>query len=226
MSKLNVPPPPSTTHLSSHQGISYFPLTRLSSPCGRLTLDPFVLADVQSLYDISHVPFTGHANAHPYFGGLPHHLDTPENCLFTIRTNTSPDGVTKLAGGPVVIGMIGYIATVPGHLRTEMGHVWYDTRYRGTFVGKAAPATLLKWAFEELGFRRVEWKCDERNKASRGAAESIGFQFEGTFRKHMVVRDGFARTSWYLAMTDDDWHDSVKLKLWTKLGRDLADSSV
>ncbi|ORZ31417.1 hypothetical protein BCR44DRAFT_1442280 [Catenaria anguillulae PL171] len=103
--------------------------------------------------------------------------------------------------------MLGFIATVPSHLRTEMGHVWYDTRYRGTF-----------WAFEELGFRRVEWKCDERNKASKGAAESLGFAYEGAFRKHMVVRDGFARTSLYFAMTDNDWRDSVKGKLWKRLG--------
>ncbi|ORZ31423.1 acyl-CoA N-acyltransferase, partial [Catenaria anguillulae PL171] len=229
-------PTPQTTHLSSHEGISCFPLTPLTSPCGRLTLTPLTLADIPTLYSISH-PHE-HANnkqdpnVHPYYGGFTYGpfatLDDythfiqdrffakPDVVGFVIHTTYEPDGVTLTpsptrtcasesdAGGRV-IGLIALLSTVPAHLRTELGHVWYDTRYRGTFVGKAAPATVLHWAFEELGFWRVEWKCMPSNVASRRAAVKLGFVYEGTFRKFMVGRapDRRAVDMDYLAMTDD-----------------------
>jgi RimJ/RimL family protein N-acetyltransferase len=59
-------------------------------------------------------------------------------------------------------------------------------------------------AFDDLGYRRFEWKCDNRNEPSKRAAIRFGFQPEGVFRKHMVVKGENRDTAWY-AMTDDDW---------------------
>ena len=59
-------------------------------------------------------------------------------------------------------------------------------------------------AFDELGYRRLEWKCDSLNQASRRAAERFGFRFEGVFRSHMVVKGRNRDTAWF-AITDGEW---------------------
>ncbi|KAI9221368.1 acyl-CoA N-acyltransferase, partial [Blastocladiella britannica] len=125
--------------------------------------------------------------------------------LFTVWSTVEPDGHTPVPNGPRLVGVVGLIATVPDHRRTEVGPVLYASAYRGTFVNKAAVATVLTWTFETLGFLRVEWKCDARNDASFYAAKSLGFVHEGDFRAHMVLPDGFVRTSRYLAIVQSEW---------------------
>lgn len=61
-----------------------------------------------------------------------------------------------------------------------------------------------RYVFEELGYRRFEWKCDAANAPSRRAALRFGFSFEGIFRKHMVVKGLNRDTAWF-AMTNDEW---------------------
>jgi RimJ/RimL family protein N-acetyltransferase len=63
---------------------------------------------------------------------------------------------------------------------------------------------LLGQAFDTLGYRRVEWKCNALNAASRRAAQRYGFVYEGTFRQHMVLKGRNRDTAWF-AMLDSDW---------------------
>jgi hypothetical protein len=63
---------------------------------------------------------------------------------------------------------------------------------------------LARHAFDDLGYRRLEWKCNALNAASRRAADRFGFTFEGVFRKHMVVKARNRDTAWY-AIVDDAW---------------------
>jgi RimJ/RimL family protein N-acetyltransferase len=63
---------------------------------------------------------------------------------------------------------------------------------------------MLREAFDELGNRRVEWKCDALNARSRAAAERLGFTFEGVFRQHMIIKGRNRDTAWY-AMLDHEW---------------------
>jgi RimJ/RimL family protein N-acetyltransferase len=72
---------------------------------------------------------------------------------------------------------------------------------------------MLHEAFEVLGYRRVEWKCDSLNERSRRAALRLGFRFEGIFRQHMIVKGRNRDTAWF-AMLDSDWPD-VKRRLDT-----------
>ncbi|MFN9108895.1 MAG: GNAT family N-acetyltransferase, partial [Bacteroidota bacterium] len=60
------------------------------------------------------------------------------------------------------------------------------------------------YLFEELNYRRVEWKCDNNNLRSKNAALRLGFQYEGLFRKHLIVKSQNRDTAWF-AMTDDEW---------------------
>jgi hypothetical protein len=62
----------------------------------------------------------------------------------------------------------------------------------------------MRYAFDELGYRRYEWKCDALNAASRAAAERLGFRYEGTFRRAQVVKGRNRDTAWY-SIVDTEW---------------------
>ncbi len=102
------------------------------------------------------------------------------------------------------IGMVSFLCDVPAMRRLEIGHIWYAPDYQRSAVNTEAAYLMLRHAFEALGYRRVEWKCNALNERSRRAALRLGFQFEGVFRKHMIVK-GRNRDSAWFAMTDDDW---------------------
>ena len=63
---------------------------------------------------------------------------------------------------------------------------------------------LASHVFDDLGYRRLEWKCDDRNAASKRAALRLGFRPEGVFRQHMIVKGQSRDTAWF-AMLDGDW---------------------
>ena len=63
---------------------------------------------------------------------------------------------------------------------------------------------MARHVFEDLKYRRYEWKCDARNEPSRRAAERLGFTFEGIFRQHMIVKGRNRDTAWF-SMLDTDW---------------------
>jgi RimJ/RimL family protein N-acetyltransferase len=86
----------------------------------------------------------------------------------------------------------------------EVGHVVYCPELQGNRLGTEAQYLLARYVFEELGYRRYEWRCNALNAASRRAAERLGFIFEGTFRQHMIVKGRSRDTAWY-AMIDSEW---------------------
>ena len=65
---------------------------------------------------------------------------------------------------------------------------------------------MARYVFEDLGYRRYEWKCNTLNAPSRSAALRLGFTFEGIFRQHMIVKGQNRDTAWY-AMLDTEWPD-------------------
>jgi RimJ/RimL family protein N-acetyltransferase len=102
------------------------------------------------------------------------------------------------------------------HLRAEIGWTWVTRSAWRSGVNVETKLLLLGHAFESAGLRRVEFKTDARNERSRGALLALGAQFEGIFRKHMVVRDGGPRDSAYYSVIDDDW-PAVKRALQARL---------
>ena len=116
-----------------------------------------------------------------------------------------------------VLGSTRFLALNLEHLRAEIGWTWVTREAWGSGVNVETKLLLLGHAFERVGLRRVEFKTDARNARSRGALEALGAQFEGIFRKHMVVREGGARDSAYYSVIDDDW-PALKQALRARLG--------
>lgn len=101
-------------------------------------------------------------------------------------------------------GMMSYMRVVPAHGVIEIGYIWLGTRLQRTTPATEAIYLLLRHAFDNLGYRRVEWKCDALNAPSRRAAERFGFRYEGLFHQHMVVKGRNRDTAWY-AILDHEW---------------------
>lgn len=96
----------------------------------------------------------------------------------------------------------------------EVGTVIFSPKLRGTRIGTEAQYLLARYVFEELNYRRYEWKCDALNLPSRRAAERLGFVYEGTFRQAVVYKGRTRDTDW-LSMIDKDWPQvRARLEAW------------
>ncbi len=101
-------------------------------------------------------------------------------------------------------GLASFLRIDPGNGSVEVGHIHLSPRLAGTRAATEAMYLMMAHVFDELGYRRYEWKCDALNAASRRAALRLGFAYEGTFRKHTHYKGRNRDTAWF-AMVNDDW---------------------
>ena len=87
---------------------------------------------------------------------------------------------------------------------TEIGHICLAPSLQRTVAATEAFALFMTYVFDELGYRRFEWKCDNGNEPSKRAATRLGFVAEGLFRQHMIVKGRNRDTAW-LSITDAEW---------------------
>jgi RimJ/RimL family protein N-acetyltransferase len=93
---------------------------------------------------------------------------------------------------------------VPEHGVIEIGNILWGPAIARTRVSTEAFYLAARYVFDELGYRRFEWKCNDRNEPSKAAALRFGFTFEGVFRQHMVVK-GKSRDSAWFSIIDGEW---------------------
>ena len=113
------------------------------------------------------------------------------------------------------VGSTRYLNYAPEHRRVEIGWTWLRRSAWGTGANVETKFLLLCRAFDECGLQRVEFKTDARNLRTRGSLLALGAQFEGVFRKHMLLPSGPRDSAWY-AITEDDWPE-VKQRLRQRL---------
>jgi RimJ/RimL family protein N-acetyltransferase len=101
-------------------------------------------------------------------------------------------------------GMVSYLRIAPATGVIEIGDIWFAPALQKTRQATEAIFLLMRHAFDDLGYRRLEWKCDSLNAASRRAAARFGFTFEGVFRQHMIVKGRNRDTAWF-AILDGEW---------------------
>ncbi len=102
--------------------------------------------------------------------------------------------------------MVSFLRCDAAHGSIEIGHIWFGAGLSRTAAATEAIFLLARHAFETLGHRRLEWKCNAANEASRRAADRFGFTYEGTFRQHLVVKGRNRDTAWY-SIVDGEWPD-------------------
>ena len=127
-----------------------------------------------------------------------------------------PFAIVSVASGEPV-GSTSYLNIRRDDRVLEIGNTWLNPSAWGTGANTAAKLLLMRHAFEREGFLRVEFKTDARNERARAALAALPAEFEGIFRKHMLVRGGERRDSAWYAVIDDDW-PAVKANLQRRLG--------
>ena len=101
-------------------------------------------------------------------------------------------------------GVAAFMRIEPPHRVIEVGSILYTKALQRTRGATEAMYLMARYVFEELAYRRYEWKCNALNAASRRAALRLGFIFEGVFRQHMIVKGRSRDTAWY-SMIDVEW---------------------
>lgn len=108
------------------------------------------------------------------------------------------------AGSGRPVGVASFLRIDPAMGSIEVGHLSYAPALQRTPAATEAMFLMMRNAFDELGYRRYEWKCDSLNAPSRAAALRLGFRYEGTFRQMVVMKGRNRDTAWY-AITDGEW---------------------
>lgn len=171
-----------------------------------ITLRPLnVEEDIDELWEVSHAtdearelwrylpcgPFADAAQMSAFWRDW---LAKPDLVAFTVHENATRRR----------IGGLSVMVIRPEHGVAEIGFVWYVPAAQRTKTNTEANYLLLRHCFEELGYRRMEWKCNAANERSRRAALRLGYRYEGIFRQHMVVK-GFNRDTAWFSMLDHEW---------------------
>lgn len=106
--------------------------------------------------------------------------------------------------GAAASGIASYTRIEPATGQVEVAGVLFARSLQRTRAATEAIHLLVRHAFDELGYRRFEWKCDALNEPSRRAAARLGFRYEGRFRNHMVVKGRTRDTDWF-SVTGAEW---------------------
>jgi RimJ/RimL family protein N-acetyltransferase len=102
------------------------------------------------------------------------------------------------------VGIASYMRIEPAHRVIEVGGIVFSAALQRKPGATDAMYLMARHVFEDLGYRRYEWKCDALNAPSRRAALRLGFTFEGIFRAHMIIKSRNRDTAWF-SMLDTEW---------------------
>ena len=111
--------------------------------------------------------------------------------------------ILDLASG-LAVGTAALMRIEPRHGVIEVGYITYSPLLKGTRCGTEAMYLMMRYVFDELRYRRYEWKCDSLNAPSRAAARRYGFAFEGIFRNATIYKGRNRDTAWF-SIIDTEW---------------------
>lgn len=183
--------------------------SRITLPGRTVTLEPLQASHAEELFP--HIGGEKHSWLWDYMlGGPPLTIDelrsyldgfekSDSSILWAIRVHASKD-----VNGSKLMGYIGLLNIVPVHRSIEVGHVMYSPALQRTTAATETVFLLARYALRDLGYRRLEWKCNNLNESSKRAALRYGFKYEGVFRQHMIIKGRNRDTAWY-SLLDSEW---------------------
>ena len=143
-------------------------------------------------------PFASEADFASWIGSI---VQSEDPLFFT--------AVDKASGRAV--GIVSYLRIDPANGCIEVGWVTWSPLMQRSAVSTEAHYLLMKHAFDGLGYRRYEWKCNALNAPSMKAAKRLGFTYEGTFRQSVIVKGRNRDTAWF-SVIDTEW-PALKLRI-------------
>ena len=122
-------------------------------------------------------------------------------------------------------GMASYLRITPEHGSIEIGHINFSPILQNTIEGTESMFLMMSNAFDKLGNRRYEWKCNNLNKDSKKAAIRLGFKFEGIFRQMYIFKGRNRDTAWF-SIIDKEWKINQKKKYQVYLKENNFDKNL
>ena len=110
----------------------------------------------------------------------------------------------RMAPGGRACGQTSFLDIQPEHGVIEIGSIWFGLTLRRTRSAAESMYLMLRYTMDDLGYRRMQWRRNALNAASRAAARRLGFRFEGIFHNHMIFKGRNRDTAWY-SILDDEW---------------------
>ncbi len=110
----------------------------------------------------------------------------------------------RLKASGRILGMACYLDVQPAQGVIEIGGIWFAPEMQRTRAATEALFLMLDYAMGDLGYRRMQWRCNALNQKSRNAALRLGFKYEGIFYNHMMFKGKNRDTAWY-SILDSDW---------------------
>lgn len=166
-------------------------------------LEPFDQRHAADLFAVSTLP--GGAERYRWlFSDAPTSIADMEARI--AQTNAGSDRyvaiVDKVSGR--ALGQQGWMRIRPEHGSIEIGGVYWGLPMARTQMATEALYLFARHAFDDLGYRRFEWKCNDRNEPSKAAATRFGFSYEGVFRQDMIIKGESRDTAWF-SIIDSEW---------------------
>jgi RimJ/RimL family protein N-acetyltransferase len=157
---------------------------------------------IQQLYDAFKPTEQTHFT-YLYYGPF-ETVDQFSQFLHTLQEPSSNTVVYIIIVNEIAVGFITYLRIDQNNGTIEIGHVNFSQQLARTREATEASFLLMQYAFDTLGYRRVEWTCNPRNKKSYVAALRLGFQYEGTWIKNSICKGRSADMAWF-SIVDDEW---------------------
>jgi RimJ/RimL family protein N-acetyltransferase len=157
----------------------------------------------QALYEADSLDRTGASWTYLPYGPFESRAQHAE-WLEAMASTEDPQFFAVVEPRGSAVGVLSFQRIQPMHGVIEIGHVHFSPRLQRTVAATEAIALLLTRAFDELGYRRCEWKCNDLNGASKRAALRFGFRHEGVFRQAAVIKGRTRDTAWY-SLLDSEW---------------------
>ena len=164
---------------------------------------PLAVEHADALYPTCAAPGTEHLWTYLSDGPYPDPAAFRERVAGTVADPTAVSvAISDPAGTP--LGIANYLRLDPGNGSVEVGGILLGTALQRTPAATEAMHLMAAHVFDDLGYRRYEWKCDALNAPSRAAAERLGFRYEGTHRNAVVYKGRSRDTAWF-SITDTEW---------------------
>ena len=193
-----------------------------------VTLEPLAVRHAAELWDAAGSDASGHSWAYLGYGPFADAAAMRRHvALFAAQHDPMAWAVRPHATG-AASGWLTLMEIYPSYAAIELGHIWFSPRMQRTRAATEAMFLLMRHAMDDLGYRRLVWKCNALNAPSRAAAARLGFVYEGTHRATQVVKGRLRDTAWF-SMLEGEWparRDAIAAWLddanWDHAGRPRA----
>lgn len=166
-------------------------------------LEPLALRHAEDLWAAAQSDVAGHGWAYLGYGPFADAAAMRRHVAAFAAQHDPMAWAIRPHGSGRVCGWLTLMEIQPANAAIEIGHIWFSPLMQRTRAATEAMFLLMRHAMDDLGYRRLVWKCNALNAPSRAAAARLGFVFEGELRAHLVVKERRRDTAFFSILADE-----------------------